>query len=238
MSRISARLDTSKFDSALSNWYRFAEQRMERAMLIAVDNGRRKALSSIREAGQGAGLGRLFYGLGSSSDLSTGKGVHRSTRSTMSASGVIFIRSGSERTRGAIQAYTQGANIAPVRAKYLWITSDDLPRVTRRYRMTPERYNAEGWDKKIGPLVFVRLGGGRALLIVKNAGVSAAGLSRSARSLRKNGMPRKGQIARENLIAFIGIPRTARAARVNVASIMAEISNELGPLFYQALGRI
>lgn len=238
MSRISARIDPGQFDAAFSNWYRFAEQRMERAMLLAVDGGRRKALSSIREAGQGSGLGRLFNGLGSSSDLSTGRGIHRSNGAVMSASGVIFIRSGSERTRGAIEAYTEGANIAPVRAKYLWITSDDLPRVTRRYRMTPARYNAEGWDKKIGPLVFVRLGGGRALLIVKNVGVSNAGKARSARSLRKNGMPRKGQVARENLVAFIGIPRTSRQARVNVASIMAEISNELGPLFYQALGRI
>lgn len=237
MARLSARIDRGQFDAAFSDWYRFAEQRMEHAMLIATDEGRKKALGNIREAGQAAGLGRLFNGLGSSSDLSEGKGVHR-TGNGMSASGVVFIRSGSERTRGAIESYTEGSTIAPVRARYLWITGPDLPRVTRRFRMTPARYNAEGWDKKIGPLVFVRLPGGRALLMVKNVGVSEAGKARSARSLKKNGSPRKGQVARDNIIAFIGIPRTSREARIDVAAIVQSVVNDLPALFYNALGRI
>lgn len=225
-------------EAAFSDWYRFAEQRFERAAMIAVDTGRRKAIASIREAGQGAGLGRLFNGLGSSSDLSTGRGPKRYENDAFSASGVIFIRSGSERTRGAIEAYTSGANIAPVRSRYLWIASNDLPRVTKRFRMTPELYIKGGFEKRIGKLVFTRSADGTALLIVRNVGVSTAGLARSAKSLRRNGMPRKGQTAKETIVAFIGIPRTSRAARVDVAAIVRSVQAELPNLFYQALGRI
>lgn len=236
--RVSARIDRGQFDAAFSDWYRFAQQRMERAALIATDTATKRALNDLRSAGAGAGLGRLLQGVGSSSDLKAGRGVHRYPNGGFSASGVLFIRSGSERTRGAIEAYTQGASIRPVRARYLWIAGPDLPRVTQRYRMTPELYLKNGFDKKIGPLVFIRAPGGRAFLIVKSAGVNALGKGRSAKSPRKNGMPRKGQVLRENLIAFIGIPRTERAARIDVAAIMASAAAELETLFYNALGRI
>jgi len=236
--KASARIDRGQFDAAFNQWYRFAEQRMERAALIATDTATKRALSELRSSGAGAGLGRLFQGVGSSSDLQTGRGVHRYPNGGFSASGVLFVRSGSERTRGAIEAYTQGASIRPVRARYLWITGPDLPRVTGRYRMTPELYLKNGFDKKIGPLVFVPAPGGRAYLIVKAVGVNALGKGRSAKSLTKKGLPRKGQVVRENLIAFIGIPRTDRAARIDVAAIMAGAAAELETLFYNALGRI
>lgn len=238
MTRISARLERGQFEAAFSDYYRYASQRMERAMLIAVDNGRRRALSKLRADGQGAGLGRLFNAIGSDSDLASGKGVHRSADGSVSASGVLFIRSQSKRTRGAIEAYTAGADIRPVRGRWLWIASDQLPRVTGRFRMTPELYIRNGFEKKIGPLVFVRSGSGNPVLIIRRTGIASSGLKRSARALRKNGQPRKGQIETENLVAFIGIPRTARQARIDVAGIMRQAANELGPLFYQALGRI
>lgn len=234
MPRLSARLERGQFEAAFNNWYRFAEQRMERAALIAVEAGTKRALSRVREAGQSANLGRLFQGLGSKADTA----VHRYPNGGFSASGVIFIRSGSERTRGAIEAYTSGANIRPVRGRWLWITSNELPRVTGRYRMTPELYIRNGFEKKIGPLVFVRGAGGQALLIVRNVGVSAAGKGRSAKSLTKRGLPRKGQVAKEFIVAFIGIPRTSRAARVDVSALMASVAADLPSLFYQALGRI
>lgn len=234
MSRISARLERGQFEAAFSDWYRFAEQRMEQAALIAVDTGRKQALGRIRQAGSSAGLGRLFNGLGSKAD----EAVHRNGNGGFSASGVVFIRSGSERTRGAIDAYTRGADIRPMRGRWLWITSNDLPRVTGRFRMTPELYIRNGFEKKIGPLVFTRASDGTALLIVRNVGVSAAGRGRSARSLKRNGAPRKGQARQEFVVAFIGIPRTARAARVDVAAIMQSVAADLPALFYNALGRI
>lgn len=235
--RISARLDRGSFDGPFAEFRRFAEQRMETAALIAVDKGRRVALARVRADMAGAGLGRLGNGLGSGSDLEDGRGVHRRSNG-FSASGVLYVRSGSERTRGAIESYTAGAEIRPVRGRWLWIATDAIPRVTGRYRMTPELYVRNGFEQKIGPLVRVRGHNGYPLLIVRNVGVSALGRSRSAKSLTKRGLPRKGQVAQEFIVAFIGIPRTARAARIDVARIMREVADGLPALFNEALGRI
>lgn len=235
---LSARVDLSRMDAAFSDYYRFAEQRMEKAALIATDQGRRTALTRVRGEMAGAGLGRLGNALGSGSDLAEGRGVHRYSNGGFSASGAVFIRSGSERTRGAIEAYTQGADIVPVRGRWLWIAGDDLPRVTGKRRMTPALYRQNGFEQKIGPLVQVSAANGNPLLIVRNVGISAAGKGRSAKSLTRRGAPRKGQVEREFIIAFIGIPRTSRAARVNVPAIMESVAADLPQLFYQALGRI
>ena len=62
--RISARLAPGDYDGSFNEFRRFAEQRMEKAALIAVDVGRKRALASIRTGMQGAGLGRLGNGLG------------------------------------------------------------------------------------------------------------------------------------------------------------------------------
>lgn len=236
--RLSARLERGDFEGPFADFRRFAEQRMERAALIAVDQGRRIALTSIRSDMQGAGLGRLGNALGSSSDFAKGRGVHRYPGGGFSASGVVFIRSGSERSRGAIEAYTEGADIRPVRGRWLWIATDQIPRVTGRVRMTPELYRQNGFETKIGPLVYVRSVNGNPLLVVKGASVSAAGKARSARSMTKRGQLRRGQAAKDFIVAFIGIPRTSRAARIDVEAIMQSVAGQLPTLFNQALGRI
>ena len=236
--RVSARLDRGDFEGPFNKFRRFAEQRMEKAALIATDRARNIALQRVRADMQGAGLGRLGNAIGSGSDLDEGRGVHRYSNGGFSASGVVFVRSGSERTRGAIEAYTEGADIKPVRGRFLWIATDQIPRVTGRFRMTPELYRKNGFEQKIGPLVFVKSINGRPLLVVQNVGVSALGRSRSAKSLTKRGFPRKGQVEKKFLVAFIGIPRTQRAARVDVAAIMRSVAAELPALFNDALGRI
>lgn len=238
MPRLSARLEHSRFDAPFAAYYRFAEQRLERAALIATDRGRKVALSGIRSAMQGAGLGRLGNGIGSNSDLAEGRGVHRYPGGGFSASGTVYIRSKSARTRGAIEAYTEGADIKPVRGRWLWIATDQIPRVTGRFRMTPELYRQNGFEQKIGPLVLVRSIDGRPLLVVKGASVSEAGRLRSARALTKRGGLRKGQVAKEFIVAFIGIPRTQRAARVDVTAILREVQAQLPGFAFDALGRI
>jgi hypothetical protein len=87
-------------------FYTGAVQVMERAALVATDKGRRRALSRLRGEMQGAGLGRLGNAIGSGSDLESGRGVHRYGQAGFSASGVVYVRSGSPRSRGAIEAYT------------------------------------------------------------------------------------------------------------------------------------
>jgi len=236
--RISARLQPGDYDGPFASWRRFAEQRMERAALIATDRGARNMLGEVRSQMAGAGLGRLGNGLGYDSDLRQGRGVHRYADGGFSASGVVFIRSGSERTRGAIEAYTQGAEITPVRSRWLWIPTDNIPRVSKRFRLTPALWVQNGFDQRIGPLVYIKGINGYPLLAVKNVGVDLSGRKRSARSLTKRGMPRAGQTEKQLLIAFVGIPRTARAARVDVNAIARAESSALLSHFNDATGRI
>ena len=237
MSRINARVQPGEWGGPFDRYYRYTSESLERAALKATKRGVRMALDRINSEMAGAGLGRLGKALGAKSDEDEGNGVHRYAGGGFSASGVVFIRSGSRRSRGAIEAYTQGATIRPVRSRWLWIATDNIPRVTGRYRMTPELYRKNGFEQKIGPLTLVRSVNGYPLLVAKNVGVDLSGRKRSARSLTKARLPRKAQVEREFVVAFVGIPYTARAARIDVPAIMRSVASELPTLFFQALGR-
>lgn len=239
---LSARIDASRFDAAFSNWYRFAEQRIERAGLIATDQGTTKLKNTIRSQMSGAGLGKLGQAIGSVSDKQKGGVRKRYAGGGFSVGGLVYVRTRSERTVGALTAYTAGAAIRPKRARWLWIPTDEIQRFAgsgkARRRLTPALWRSSGLDARIGPLVTIRSVNGYPLLVVKNVGVSLAGKKRSARSLTKSGRPRKGQVAKQFVVAFIGIPFTARAARVDVRALHAQVIAELPALMRQALGRI
>jgi hypothetical protein len=194
-----------------------AIQRMEAGALIATDRASREGLRAVRAQMASARLGRLGNALSAGSDLRKNGRVRQLGAGGFSASGWVAIRSRSERTLGAIEAYTEGADIRPVKGRWLWIATDQIPARAGRYRMTPQRYVQAGFDTKIGPLVQIRSVNGRPLLVVKDASVNAAGRPRSARRLRRNGQSYKGQRPKVFIVAFIGIPRTSRAARVDAA---------------------
>lgn len=241
MARISASLKRGQIKGPFDQFYRFAEQKIERAALKAADRGARIGTLAIRTEMAGAGLGRLGQAIGNTSDLAKGRGVHRYAGGGFSASGVVFVRSKSERTRGAIESYTKGAEIRPVRSRWLWIPSDDIKRVVgsgaARRRLTPALWRPMGMEAKLGPLVRARAADGTPLLIVKNVGVSLAGKKHSAKSLKRNGQPRAGQVAKEFIVAFIGIPRTSRAARVDVPAQLRKVQAQLPELFNQEFAR-
>lgn len=237
MPAIKADIRIANYLGPLRQYQQLIARRQEATALLAADAAAQMAKRVLRETMRGAGLGSLGQAIDAGSDLRAGNGVKRRAGGGFSASGWIFIRSGSRRSRGAIEAYTQGAEIAPVRSRWLWIATDQIPRVTGRFRMTPELWNKNGFNTKIGPLVQISAPNGNPLLIVRNVGVSAVGRTRSARSLTKRGTPRKGQIAQKYIVAFIGIPRTSRAARVNVRSIMRLVQQQLPRLYLEALGR-
>ncbi|MXP24810.1 hypothetical protein GRI39_01955 [Altererythrobacter indicus] len=232
-----ARLDSRDPRPAFDIYYRHAEQMQEKAALIVTDRAASRAVREIRGRMRGAGLGRLGNAIGSTSDLKEGRGVYR-RGAGFSASGALYLRTRSERTVGAISAYTEGADIRPKRGRWLWIATDQLPRVTGRERMTPELYRKNGFEQKIGPLVLIRSVNGNPLLVVPQAGVSEVGKRRSARSLKKNGQPRKGQRLRQNLVAFVGIPRTSRAARVDPEAIIRAVLQQLPANFHNELARL
>lgn len=239
--RLSARISTDQFGAAFSDYYRFAEQRMERAALIATDRAAREATNDIRTAMQASRLGRLGNAIGSTSDLKKGRGVYR-VGAGWRASGVVYARSKSERTLGALESYTRGAEIRPRRGRWLWIPTDEIQRLVgkggNRRRLEPRMWQSAGLDRKIGPLEPVKSVNGNPLLVVKNVGVSAAGKKRSARSLTKSGRPRKGQVQRAFVVAFIAIPYTSRQARVDIESIVKVAQDQAGNYFFEALGRL
>lgn len=230
-----ARIETRDLDSALATFNREAESRMRRAALVATDRASKRLLTEVRGAMTGAGLGRLGNALGATSDLRRGAGVHSTGNGAFSASGSVLIRSGSQRSRGAIISYTEGRNIRPTRGRWLWVPTPDLPRISMRYRLTPEAWRQNGLDRRIGPLVMIRSINGRPLLVVRNVGVALSGARGSVKSLKKNGEARRGQVAKEFLVAFVGIPSTARAARIDVRAIAQSVAADLPALFAQAL---
>lgn len=216
------------------------ERRMEAAALIATERAADRAKRQIRSQMTSAGLGRLGFGLGHSSDASKGRGVHRRGNG-WSASGNVHIRSQSERTKGAIEAYTQGAEIRPVRARSLWIPTDEIQRIAGSRargvarRISPEVYNRE-LASKYGPLIPITSIDGRPLLAVENVGVSAVGARGGrVRGLTKSGRPRRGDRVKQLAILFVGIPHTSRAARVNVNQIIAEVLTQMPDIFSNAL---
>lgn len=205
-------------------------QRMaERRLLVESDRAAKEAKEEIRDEMSGVGLGRLGNAIGNTSDLKLGKGVHRSG-GQVSASGIVHIRSRSERTVGAINAYTRGATITAKDGGWLWIPSDDLAaRAGGRWgkKMTPALYRKFGFVQKLGPLVRIQ-GDAGPLLIIKNVGVSLSGKPRSAKSLKKNGEARKGQLRVDYIVAFTGIKETSRRARLNPRAIASRAAQRMG----------
>ena len=238
---LSATVDATGFESALGAYFRDQERRLEQAMLIATDRAGKKLKNSIRQSMAGAGLGKLGNAFAGKSDLERGGIQVRYPNGGFSAGATVYVRSGSDRTRGAIKAYTEGATIRPRRGRYLWIPTDEIQRLAGskgdRQRVTPGNWTRLGLDARIGPLVPVKSVNGRPLLVVQDASVGALGQSRSARSRTKRGAVRKGYVAKSFTVCFIGIPATARAARIDLKALQVAAQAELQGLIAAALGK-
>lgn len=217
---------------------RDAIQRIERAAMVATDRAAKGAQTQMRLEMRGKGLGNLGNAIGMVSDQKKGR-VHRIGAEAFSASGYIYLRSKSPRTVGAIISYTEGADIRPVNSRWLWIPSEDIQRLVgsgkTRQRLTPALWSKYGLDAKVGPLVYLPQKSGPPLLIVRNVGVSLAGKKNSAKALTKSGRPRKGQIQRDFIVAFIAIPRTSRTQRVDLIAIANRWAGIVPDLFNEEM---
>lgn len=211
---------------------RYSIQRLERAAMKVTDRASRDAHAEIKAAlGKGRGGAIKQF-----SDQQKGS-VYRRGEEAFSASGGLAIRTRNERTVGAIKSATEGANIVPVKGRYLWIATDEIPKRAGRRKMTPALYRASGLEQRIGPLVPVRGINGRPLLVVRGASVSAAGASNRAKSRTKTGKLRKGQRAKDFIVAFVGVPRVTRRQEVNVPAIMKKHADAVGPAILKELER-
>lgn len=212
------------------------DRRAQGAALRATHRGAIRLKDAHRREMAAAGLGRLGMALGSGSDLEKGGRIHRGPNG-WSVSGWVFVRSGSKRSQGALKAYTEGAKITPHNPSgLLWYPTDDIMRMARvplpstggnaraNVRLTPSLWRRV-YQARFGPLVRLP---GTNLLAVKNTTLSLAGKPRSIKPLTKRGKVPKGQVQRDMVIAFIGIPQTSRAARVNPEAIARKVLAELG----------
>lgn len=222
--------------SAFDKFERETEARIEAAALNATHIAAGRAKTLIRREMSAAALGRLGNAIDSGGDLEK-RGAVRKSGVGFSASGWVHVRRKSERTLGTIEAYTAGAEIAPRRGRWLWIPTNDIPARAGRVKITPGNWSKYGLDQRIGPLVMVKSVNGRPLLVVKGASVSGEGKRRSAKSLRRDGGLRKGQVARDFIVAFIAIPRTSRQARIDVPAIMREAQATVPSLLRGQLDR-
>ncbi|SLJ86889.1 hypothetical protein [Novosphingobium mathurense] len=221
----------------IEDYRRHVQLNLERAGLRTVDTISRRGKSAIRQRFAGAGLGRLGNAIGSSADDQV---VRRGTDG-FSASAQFFTRSRSERTLGALAAYTQGAQITPTRGRWLWIPTDNARRLVgkgaNRRRLSPALWRDGGLDTKIGPLILLKSVNGHPILAVENVGVDLSGRKGSAKNLTKRGAPRRHQVKRDLVVMFVGIPRTARSARVNLTEILNQVRAELPAIFASELAK-
>lgn len=191
----------------------------ERLALQVSDDAATKALRGIRSDMAGAKLGRLGNAITMTSDKRKGGNLYRRGGVTR-ASGVIYIRSKSPRTVGAIISYTEGAQMtARNPSGFMWYPTENAQRVigkgAERRRLTPKLWRQRGLDSKIGPLIRLRGASGNPVLVVRNVGIGqVAGGRPRARGLTKSGRPRKGDTLAQLVVMFIGIRSTSRAARV------------------------
>lgn len=222
--------------AAFDSYYRGAIQQMEQAAVRAVARGGRAATRELRQAGAAAGLGTLMQAVKDTADTA----VHRRGADAFSVSSTLAIRTASDRTRGAIEAYTEGAEILPRRGRWLWFPTDEAQRVVgsgkSRRRLTPEVYREMG--EPMGPLVRIRSVNGRPLLAVQNVGKSEVGARGGrVRSLTKRGAPRRGDRLKTLSVLFVGIPRTSRAARLAARAILQGVQRELPQLFREEMAK-
>lgn len=220
--------------AALASYRRDVQRKLEKAALAATAITARTALREVRTAMASSRLGKLGNAIGTTSDQAKGGQVYREG-SGFSASGVVHLRTRSKRTVGAIEAYTEGAEIRPKQGRFLWIATADLQkRAKGGKRMTPDEYVAGGYEQRIGPLEFFEQGG-RGFLGVRNASVQAPGVTsrkrRGVRPLPKRGAIGPTRVKREMVVLFVGIRRTSRAVRVNAEGIFRGAQRRLPEVF-------
>jgi hypothetical protein len=221
------------FDAGLVETFkRGSIQRAERALMVATDRAAKDAQHDIRQNGA---MGRLSNAIGHFSDLKKGK-VFRFGAEGFSASGGLAIKTRNERTVGAIKSFTEGAEILPVRSKWLWIATPELGirRVNRR-KITPALYRSGGFEQRLGPLIQIPgRHAGEALLVIRNVQVSMAGNRRPIKGSR-SGFARAGRAQKEFIVAFVGIKRTSRTQQVDVNAIMRANAARVGQMFYEEM---
>ena len=196
---------------SLGPWRKDMLRRVKRAALRATDKASIGAQEDIRRAMRGQRLGGLANAVKQTSDLKKNR-IRELPGGGFSASGVVYAHIRSERTKGAFDAYTEGATILPKRGRWLAIATNEIPRRVGRYKMTPKRYVEGGFESRIGPLRFIPSSRGNVAYLVADNVTTSPFRSGSARRLPKSGRARAGR-QHVGIVAFVLIRQTKRTKR-------------------------
>jgi hypothetical protein len=201
------------------------------AAVIATDRSSKEGQRAVQERIRSVGLGRLSNAVG---QTSTRK--ERDQASGRNPYGVIYARGGDESLAGgALESYSKGAVIVAQQKQWLAFATNAVPKYVsisgRRFRTTPELYKASRLASSIGKLVFRPIGPGRAVLVIQRVTLSPKTGQAKAAGPRA---PRT-RIAKKEVIAFILIRVTRRAARFDKDSIMRIYAERVPVYMSQAL---
>lgn len=211
-------------------------ERLGQAAARASDTAGRRAKEDIQTAMEVARLGRLKGAVSYTSNRRRGKVPSLTLERGRFRVGALVYARGSERSLGAFQAYSEGATIRSRRGGWLWIATDAIPRRAGRFRMTPARYRALGFEERIGPLVPIPgRSPGERLLIVKDVTVHRI-RGNQARRLPKRGSIGATRERRDVIVAFVGIRMTARQRRFEPLDVVRAWGRRLPHLIRAELG--
>lgn len=220
------KIDPSKTYNAAAMQYR---KDLRAAAIVATDRASKDAQRGVQERIQSSGLGRLSRAVGQTST--------RREKNKGDPYGVIFARGGDESLAGgALESYSRGSVIRPGPGKQ-WLTfaTKAVPRFVmsggRRVRTTPETYRNSGLTTSIGPLEFRPLGDNKAIWVIKRVSLSPKTGRAKALGPRRT----RTRIVQKEVIAFIGIRVTRRAARFNKDGVVGFYARRVPQYMQEAL---
>jgi hypothetical protein len=218
---------------SLGPWRKNMLQRLARGAQIATDRAATGARDDIRSAMRGQRLGGLANAIKQTSDLKKNR-VKALPDGGFSVSGVVYAHVRSDRTKGALDAYTEGAQIVPKKGRWLAIATNEIPRLVGRKRMTPQLWVEAGYNSKIGPLRFVPTHRGNVAYLIVDSVTTSPYRSGSAKRLPKSGRPKAGR-QHVGIVAFVLIKATRRTKRVDPLRIAARWQGRIPRLWEQAM---
>lgn len=174
-----------------------------RAAAIATDQVAREYQRLTKEAIASAGLGRLGGAVKERAIPASGQ---------YGPSAAVFAAGGDDSLAGgALEAYTQGVTIKAANRTWLAFATSVIPRRVGRYRMTPERYVAAGYNQTLGKLVFRPVNSRIAFLIVRrtNQHVRTGRIKLPGKRASKVFAPAR------DVVVFVLIRSTYRAKRID-----------------------
>lgn len=213
---------------SLGPWRRNMYDRIQRGGVRATDKAAIGARDDIRRTMRSQRLGNLANAVKQTSDFKKGR-IKQLPGGGFSASGVVFAHIRSERTKGALEAYTEGATIVPRKGRWLWIATNEIPRLAGRKRMTPELYVEKGYDSRIGPLKFVKTNKASVAYLVVEGVTTSKYRTGSAKRAPKGHVRKSRQHV--SIVAFVGIRQTRRQARFSPFEIGRRWQGKLARLW-------